>query len=208
MILIDCGGMVFHRLMEQGRLDGVERLRIVVTHLHPDHAGSLGEVIFHSHFLKGFQPTVHFSEERLMSGFLKAVGVSPEMAVLACGDRFELSDPEFGAFSIAFLPSSHVDTIPAWSILLRMAGETIFYSGDSNDIRPDVLEMLVDGRIDRFYQDTCGIDYEGNAHMSLSRLAAKVPAPLRGKVWCMHLDQHVQVDEIRRLGFRVAGESD
>jgi hypothetical protein len=46
----------------------------------------------------------------------------------------------------------------------------IYYSGDSNSIKSSVLERLKNGDIDRLYQDTCKLDYEGNAHLSLRRL--------------------------------------
>lgn len=203
LLLIDCGGMVFHRLLERKLLEGVKHLRILITHTHPDHAGSLGEVIFHSHFLSGCRPILHFPDRALMTGFLAAVGVTPEMAELIDEPQTSWTDPNLGEVTLAYLEASHVDTIPAWSLLLTCEGERIYYSGDANAIPPVVLERLENGTLDRIYQDTCGLDYEGNAHLSLARLTQAIPEPLRAKVYCMHFDKHVDLEEIQRLGFQV-----
>lgn len=46
MLLIDCGGTVFHELQKQKLLEGVNQIYMIITHTHPDHVGSVGEVIF------------------------------------------------------------------------------------------------------------------------------------------------------------------
>ena len=53
LLLIDCGGTVFHRFQELNIFEGLENLYIIITHTHPDHVGSLGEVIFYSYYNHG-----------------------------------------------------------------------------------------------------------------------------------------------------------
>lgn len=77
------------------------------------------------------------------------------------------------------------------------------YSGDANNINEIILNKLKSGEIDFMYQDTCGLDYKGNNHLSLKRLCELIPKDLRNKVYCMHLDKHILKEEINSAGFNV-----
>ena len=68
--LINCVGTVFHRLQELNLFDGLENLYIIVTHTHPDHVGSLGEVIFYSYYILKRRPIIYFPKKELIEGFL------------------------------------------------------------------------------------------------------------------------------------------
>jgi hypothetical protein len=118
-------------------------------------------------------------------------------------ERIAVNDAQIGEFSIEFLPVSHVDTIPAYGFTIRLNGRVFYYSGDANDISKIALEKLKNGQIYRIYQDTCGLDYEGNSHLSLRRLCEIIPQELRNKVYCMHLDKHIKEKEIQNNGFNV-----
>ncbi|MEN8904836.1 MAG: hypothetical protein ABF289_02640 [Clostridiales bacterium] len=63
--------------------------------------------------------------------------------------------------------------------------------------------MLESGELDRIYQDTCGIDYEGNVHMYIRKLEKLVKREYRYKGYCMHLDEHIDFEDVRKLGFNV-----
>ena len=49
----------------------------------------------------------------------------------------------------------------------------------------------------------CGLDYEGNNHLSLGKLYDIVPREFRNKVYCMHLDKHITEKDIKNNGFNV-----
>lgn len=203
LLLIDCGGTVFHKLNELSIFDGLKNIYIVITHTHPDHVGSLGEVIFYCYYILGHKPTIFFPNKKLMKDFLTCIGVNNEMYLLESIDRANVSDENFGEVSIEFIPVFHVETIPAYGFIMKHKEGVFYYSGDANSINTEILTKLRNGEIDRLYQDTCGLDYKGNNHMSLKKMGEIIPIELRNKVYCMHLDKHISQQDIVRQGFNV-----
>lgn len=86
---------------------------------------------------------------------------------------------------------------------MRLDEKFFYYSGDANTISSKIMNGIISGELDKVYQDTCGLDYEGNNHLSLKKLCNIVPLEWRNKVYCMHLDKHISEKEIRDNGFHV-----
>ena len=202
MILIDCGGTVFHRLTELKLLEGLEQLNIIITHTHPDHIGSLGEVVFFAHYALKIVPTIYFPDKELMGKFLECIGVESKMVELIADSEAIISS-EFGNLGLSFLTVSHLLTIPAYGFILEANGSRIYYSGDSNEIPESIMKRFIDGNLDYIYQDTCGLDYDGNAHLSLRKLCEIIPSDLRGKVICIHHDKFLDIEKVKAEGFQL-----
>jgi ribonuclease BN (tRNA processing enzyme) len=203
LLLIDCGGSVFHRLQELELLEDVQNLYIIITHTHPDHVGSLGDVIFYAKHILKQKPTIFFPQKELIQGFLTNIGVSNRVYKLNSFDKASVNDANLGEFSIKFVPVSHVETIPAYGFIMELNKKMLYYSGDANSMDNMILDKLKNEEIYRIYQDTCGLDYKGNGHLSLKKLCEVVPMEFRNKVYCMHLDKHITEQQIKDSGFNI-----
>lgn len=204
ILLFDCGSTVFNRLQKINLLDEVGNLYIALTHTHPDHVGSLGELIFYSHYALNHTPKIFFPEAELLKSLLSLMGVNDSFYEVISSKEPEITDVSIGCAKLSFIPNSHVDRIPAYGIMLTYEGQTIYYSGDSNIINPSILESFEKGQIDFIYQDTCNLDYEGNPHLFIGKLMDCIKPPLRSRIYCMHLDRDFNSQLALQSGFNIA----
>jgi phosphoribosyl 1,2-cyclic phosphodiesterase len=204
LLLIDCGGTVFHRLQELGFLNELKKIYIVLTHTHPDHVGSLGDLIFYSYHILKLKVTIFFPNKEVIKGLLSKLGVSDEFYEVNNLETVYVKDEYLGAFNVEFLSVSHVDTIPSYGFIMKLNEKLFYYSGDSNNISETIINKMRNNEISNIYQDTCGLDYNGNAHLSLKKLSEIIPQELRNKVYCMHLDEYISKKEIEANGFNIA----
>lgn len=203
LFLIDCGGTVFSKLQELKILEGVKKVYIAITHTHPDHVGSLGDLIFYSYYTLKATVIILFPDEKLIKNFLNCIGVNEKMYCVNSKDKIDINNEELIIKNVEFLQASHSSSIPAYGLLLNFNSKKIYYSGDTNQINDNIIEQLISGEIQRVYQDTCGLDYEGNGHLSLKKLNDKIPVEFREKVYCMHLDKNITSNEINKSGFNI-----
>ncbi|MBL4931978.1 MBL fold metallo-hydrolase [Clostridium paridis] len=203
LILIDCGGTVFHRLQELNLLQGIKNLYFIITHTHPDHIGSLGDTIFYSNYILKHKPIVYFPDKDFLGGILDGLGVEEKMYYINDSKKIIIDVREFGKVEIEFIKTTHSNKLPSFGFIMSINGETFYYSGDSNDIENKIIDKLKRGEIQKVYQDTSGLNYEGNGHLYINKLIEIIPKEFRNKVYCMHLDGHVSEEEIKNSGFNV-----
>ncbi|MFT8320151.1 MAG: MBL fold metallo-hydrolase [Bacillus sp. (in: firmicutes)] len=207
LFLIDCGSSTFERMQRSGLLQGVEQVFVLLTHTHPDHVGSLGDLIFYGYYSLGklAEPTVTVLAPDGLSiqPLLKGMGVEENtyelfsfknQGEICCNDFF---------IQYEAIPVTHVKTLNCFGYILHFENKTIYYSGDCNDIPLTILQRLHKGDFSYFYQDTCKADYNGNVHLSLNKLNKLVKQEVREKVYCMHLDESFKKEEAEKLGFHV-----
>lgn len=195
--LIDCGGTTFKKIIESNILKDIDEIDVIITHTHPDHIGSLGDLIAYSYFILNLKSKIYFPNVKLIKEYLYSIGIVEELYIISGKIENE---------SYRFIRSNHVDNIPAYSLVLKIEEDLIYYSGDSNDINSEIIEDFKEGKISYLYQDTSGLEYNGNPHMSINKLSKVFESKYRNRIFCMHLDNHIDEDEIKELGFNCVKE--
>ncbi|MCK8060305.1 MULTISPECIES: MBL fold metallo-hydrolase [unclassified Fusibacter] len=201
LLLIDCGSTVFKSINESGLLEDVRKISVIITHTHPDHAGSLGDLIFYAYYIMKTQVDIYFPDRQLMEKFLSAIGCEPFHYKLSSRMYESIEHGEFKGLSVEFIDVSHVDVISTFGFLLRYDRHSFYYSGDANNLKAHIIPMLANHEIDYAYQDVCSQDFDGNVHMSLRLLKETVPEYLRSKVFCMHFDKYLNAAMVEAEGF-------
>lgn len=206
LILIDCGSNIFDRLKKSGILGTIKSIRVLITHTHPDHIGSLGDLIFYSYFKMGKMGaknlTVYAPYVLKVPKIMKYMGVTTDYYNIKQFDSGIDMVFEGSEIKVSNVPSSHVSELLSYGYLITVKDTVIYYSGDSNKIPRLMLDLLNKGVIQYFYQDTSYADYPGNVHLSLNKLCELVPEH-RDKVYCMHLDEGFEEFLAVDYGFNV-----
>lgn len=203
MLLIDCGELTFNRILKLNLLYGVNELHILVTHAHSDHIGSLSSLIMYSYFIKKIKPNLYIPNTPIYQ-LINLMGITDEYCNIENMAFISTKKIENMSLDFFYIHSTHCKEIDSYSIVITAKNDKlIFYSGDSSEINDEVLNFLKEGSIDYFYQDACKADYDGNVHLSLRKLTELIPKELRHKVYCIHLDNGFDKEEVSQLGFNV-----
>ncbi|WP_163195787.1 MBL fold metallo-hydrolase [Clostridium thermarum] len=203
MLLIDCGGTVFHRIRTLDLLKDVKKLYVLITHMHPDHVGSLGDLIFYTYYMLQMKTTIIYPDLGTLAQLLNLLGVTAEFYdTQAIKDGVGVVNP-FLDLKLEYVVQQHTSNLNCYGYLITSDKYKLFYSGDSRNIPDRVLQSLSDHEIDFLYQDTCSYDGPDIPHLSLNMLAQIIDPALRNKVYCMHLDPSFDTNKAKSLGFNV-----
>ena len=195
MLLIDCGSDVFKKIVKKHLLDNVYDLYIAITHSHPDHIGSLGDLIFYCYY--GTRTRVHiltsdgYDFTEVVGRYLDSVGVYSYM--------FNYIDSVFvlGEYKyiIRFVECEHVNNIKSYSIIFKQK-ETddshdvyTIYTGDTRSplhLREELFNRLY---IDYIYCECSYFDRYNMVHLNMFDSAYFwMDNQLFDKVYYMHFD--------------------
>ena len=200
LYLLDCGTSVFERLADKGILKQVNKVTVFLTHQHADHVGSLGILLDYCWDILQLRPLLVHPVDGPVK-LMEQMGVSPEAFCWSAGETY---GPDANHVAVRFLGVEHAPDIPSYGLVIDAAGDRFYYSGDANDVPPEVVDALTEGRLDRIYQDTAS--RESAYHCGLQKLCRRIPPEYRQKVTCMHLDGAQDPAAIRQAGFRIAGD--
>lgn len=203
LLLIDCGNTTFSSLQRDKLLDGIHHIFVLVTHLHPDHIGSLGDLIFYSHFVNNSDITIFSPDIEHVAELLKLMGMSGSFCGLVrLEHEYKLMNADVDMVVKAY-PAQHVNDMACFGYLIKLGENTVYYSGDAKTIKEDILEMLYQDEVDVLYQDTCTVEKAFIPHMSYQKLCESVKPAFRNRVFCMHLDEDFDTEKAKKDGFRV-----
>lgn len=206
ILIIDCGSSTFKIIIESNLLDGVKNIHVAITHTHADHVGSLADLILYSYYshskLAEKIITVYAPEDTQVDLLLELNGclesIHYDYHII---NHWVDVDNEVG---ISFVKSSHVAEIPSYSLHIYIEGQELFYSSDVSKLHKHTVKWINDGRFDKVYLDTSGLDYVGNVHLSFRELCEIINPDVRNRVWCMHLDKAFDPIAATKVGFNVA----
>ncbi len=150
LIFFDMGGDALGKAVRLSLFDGIRKVHIFITHMHPDHVGGLGYTILYLHHkvLHGdaTKICVYFPGPDLVS-FLRMQGVEEGrhyMLYANLWDEMFLDDETEKHPEYSFEPTTHTDSFGphVYGIDLKLEKEFhIFYSGDSNQMNPLCLQI-------------------------------------------------------------------
>lgn len=144
-MIIDCGGTVSKEIIKNDYLNRYDNLYCLITHMHPDHVGSLGNLIFYCKYKLNNKLTILAVSSMVedIKMFLKIQGVSENLYnlntdVLMCyGDcsicckSIIMKNDEL---SITYDSVNHVEELESYSYSIKIKNnereERIYYSGD------------------------------------------------------------------------------
>lgn len=200
VLLLDCGSDVFSRMQRLDFFVDMSNLYVVITHLHADHIGSLGDLIGYSFYILGKKIHILYPDSGALISLLGMMGIKEDLYhMYSHPEQYPLDFVRLEA-----IPVEHTDSFQCFGYLLEKDGILCYYSGDAKSIPDRILRLLWAGKLESVYQDTSKLDYPDNPHLSLNRLSDLVPEAYRKRVHCMHLDREFDVQEAKSLGFQIA----
>ena len=202
MLLLDCGGTIFSKLVEIDEtgnclLSDVKSLVVVITHLHDDHIGSLSSLILYCRYVLNIMPIIAYPNPVEIFYLLYNMGIRESLFKitqlnLENQTGFKLNDL---TIFIEPIPVLHTLDLASYGYLIEkrdgLNNEMIYYSGDSNNIPVKIYKAFETGKINEFYQDISGRDSsitEFFPHMKYQELLSVIPQELRSKIYLMHQD--------------------
>ena len=185
LFLLDCGESTFARVKEKGILDGMlGNCYVFLTHLHADHAGSLPSLCsFFSGKLNKKVRVIYPGQE--VDDYLRLAGIP-------CNDYIHVTD--FNALPAGIhaqsLMTEHIPGYPSYGWILSDENETIYFSGDSKTILPNVVSKLLDKSLTMVYHD---VEYNAEekadgCHLQYQMLLRTIPPEVRNRFCCMHMN--------------------
>jgi len=201
LLLIDCGSTTFSRMQELSLLDDINNIYVLITHRHPDHISSLGDLIFYANYTLRISITILTPEKNNITKLLKYMGVERGLYnIIQLTKQYKLINEDFEV-GISFVQVSHVAYLECYGYILDYRNIKIYYSGDANDVPKEVLNEFYEKKINYIYHDVCSYEYTDNLHMYIQKLCIFFSKENRNRVFCMHYDEGFDKQKALQLGF-------
>ena len=209
LLIIDCGETAFARMKQLNIFEGVKNVYIAITHLHGDHAGSLGTLVLYLNIMCGVVPTFIITnedsaeaQEDTLKKYLEMSGVQEDQYDFSYGDMME--DALTNLKKIEMVEIKHSKSLTSYAVELYFADKTIYFTGDHND--KDYITQIAQSLKpqDVVYSDCTNEDYKGRPHIMIGELAEIFADNQKCQVYLMHFDNMGVCSDAKQAGFKVA----
>jgi len=215
LLLFDCGGTVFSKLLEEDEngkciLDGVTAIRVAITSLNCSCIGSLADLIYYSQLKLHVKPVIIYPNIVDLSQLLYKMGISNYLWTadyLPVGDSHGYTSNSL-IFFLEALDVAHVTGVLSYAYLINVNDKKAYYCVDSEKVPDFIINSLNSGEIDEVYQNISGVSsniaiyYDGLTYENA--LSTFLPN-VRNKVYFIHYDK--EFDPVRAaydgFGFEV-----
>jgi len=195
-ILLDCGDRVARKIINYNLLKDIKNVIVLITHLHADHISSLETLIDYIYLLrKDINCKIVYNYKKGLEEILK---------LQACFEYeiVESKDVTLFDVNVKTLDATHIDH--SYSYLVTTKDFKFYYSGDTNSLNLEALEMLKNNQIDLMYHE---VSYPNiSVHTSLDELDQKIDKSLRNRVYLMHFSDFKLIEMAKNLGFQISEE--
>ena len=199
LILFDCGETIFHQILKEDIInESINRIDIIITHFHADHVGSLGSLIFFTRFKKVKDVNVIFPDVKMLNTFLDISGLDRNLYYGRKPSDMEYFLKEYAQLH-GDVVNNEIIPMPSFGYHLKFKEYNFFYSGDTCIINEDIVNKFNNNEIDYIYHEVSNDGYK--AHMDIDVLAS-VLKKNRDRVYCMHLGDSMDLEKIKKYGFR------
>lgn len=206
LILLDCGTTAYARMQQLNIFEDVNNVYVAITHMHPDHVGSLANTIFYLNYWKNIIPNILISNneestqkdelEKFLS--LQGVGIDNYQFV----NVEELAMP--GISSFEFKEVEHSASMKSYAFEIGFENKKVYYLGDNNDKK--YLKSIIKNlkKDDLVYTDCTTLKLKKQVHMPLDVLNQLAEEPIRKQIYCMHFCSTEDIEEIKKAGYCIA----
>ena len=202
IILFDCGETVFKEILRRKIInDKIKYIDIIITHFHSDHIGSLGSLLFYCRY-KEIKIRVVFKKIDMIINFLEMVGIDKNMYQVVSPNEIEdyyLREYEQLHGDIV---NENIVSMPAYGYHFICDNDNFFFSGDTMDLREDILKKFQNNEINILYHDVATDGYK--SHIQLEKLESLIDKKDRNRVFLMHLKDNIDIKNIKVRGFNIA----
>ena len=153
LILIDCGEKNIDILIKfLKKHNSIKNIHLLITHTHSDHVNGLSTFQHYIRFVEKECSLLIYSHKKISSDIQTLLKINGN-------ENFQIISLENNQFinidnlDFTFIDTEHVKNIPSFGILFSFLKKNYYFSGDSKSIPKEILNLLLDDRIDFLYQD-------------------------------------------------------
>ena len=192
ILFIDYGLDTFDKTIRYNLLNGINKIYVIITHMHGDHVGGLATFIQYAAIALNIKVKIldnsdTFSEKLI--ALLDIMAVDKSFYEIVKKEEFDFS------FDVNLRKTKHTPMLECYSIIFSKNNVKTLYTGDSNEI--DYLKLVVN---DPKYED---IYTEIGEAISVHMDYKEIMKMDKTKITLMHIESEELYNKIKDKGFNI-----